>query len=1104
MTDLSPSSLQELCVASPARLLETLRAQPSALASLLATLCEQHQASLEAAPEQFALQMRARLPHNEVTREWLQQALPVERTCGLSLRSRTLRGPSKVELWRARPHSALVHAMVVLPDGDTVVSAGEDGRLLRWSASGRAQKPVVLEAHRGPVNHLALSPDRGLLATAGDDHRVGLWEVLDGDLGPPRMFEGHTHYVRQVALAQGVLVSVSQDGTARIYHLPEGELAHVLEHGQDVMSLALSPDGRRLATTTINSALHLWDVQTGQKISQLYGNDEQVIRLGPGLFFGSTNRSGVGHKDYPHALGFLPDGSLWSMGSEWIVWDTARGREALRHPQVTRFAAEDVCWLDDERVAVADRGVLILRVLPDCERLATLGIGLDRATALCLLPDGLTLLSAHHDGTVCAWDLSVASSEQLARSHHDAVWQLIRSPSGRYAVSRASDDSVCVWDTRTGALRDTVRLAEPNSYGHWFAFSRDETRLALGESKGFVHVRALDGGEPLHLQIEHEKNYQAVGSVCFGPDPDVLFAGLNSAGLFRISLPAGQSEPFVGYAQTPMKQWCSEDGQTLVTEDNFPPNEQENWQENTYQLLGWDTGTLQRRWRVTAERGGPGRYITFGSGVMLPQGLVTETGQDARALVLRDLGTGAVLRTVFPPAGSTLAPTGGPRPLLDGRWWLDAEDPDGTHGAALFDPRTGEISSLESVDGWVLRALSADGRLMARTRARHLEVIERESGLVRGRFFADHDLTDAAFADDGSHVMVADRGGMIHALELLEPAQSLPQPHGPVPEEPVLEATGLEATGLEAHGPEARTLVLSESDLELGPDPRRAPPLAPGEGSLLRAISRQPRRDEPRRAWADWLASRGDPRGEFVHAQCDTRSAPRISQRSAARRRAEELLREHREQWLLELGLDPHDGLVTFVRGLVHEVELDAERWMEAGPELVRRAPVRVVSLREARAEHVQALAGARWMRRVRELRIEHGSLGDEGVASLFLEGVLPGLRSLSLAQQELGLDTVRALVRCGRPWRALDLSRNRLGDEAAHLLAGAPSLGSLRGLVLYDCGLSDEGARALAGAPFFRGLRRVNLYANPFGPSGIAALREAGLRVSFWAGRAL
>jgi uncharacterized protein (TIGR02996 family) len=1102
MIDLSPASLQQLCAASPARLLESLRAHPSALADMLATLCEQHLASLEAAPDQFALQMRARLPQDELTREWLAEALPVERAAGLSLHSRSLRGPARAERWRARPHSALIHAMVILPDGDTVVSAGEDGRLLRWSASDEARQPALVrgpdgDGHSGPVNHLALSPDRSLLATAGDDHRVGLWEVQGGELGPPTLFEGHTHYVRQVALAPGLLVSVSQDGTARVYHPSARDGAgtepiHVLEHGQDVMSLALSPDGRKLATATINSALHLWDLQTGQKISQLYGNDEQVLRLGPGLFFGSTNRSGVGHKDYPHALGFLPDGSLWSMAAEWIVWDTARGREALRHPQVTRFAVEDVCWLDEERVAVADRGVMIVRVLPRQQRLATYGVGLDRATAVCLMPDGRTLLSGHHDGTVCAWDLSIAQTEQ---PHHDTVWQLQRSPSGRYAVSRANDDSICVWDTRTGRLVDQTSLEEPNSYGHWFAFSRDETRLALGEGKGFVQVRALDGGESLRLQIEHEKNYQAVGSVCFGSDRDVLFAGLNTAGLFRISLPTGKSERFVGYAQSPKKLWCSEDGQTLVTEDEFPPSEQENWQENTHQLLGWDTATLQRRWRVTAARSGPGRYITFGEGVMLPEGLVTETGQDESALVLRDLGTGAVLRRVFPPTGSELRLTSGPYPLRDGRWRLGTEDGSETLATVLFDPRTGALSPVEDSPGWALRALSADGRLLARTCGRHLEVVDRELGVFRARFFADHALTDAAFSDDGNHLLVTDRGGQVHALELFETAELLPLPLGPVPEEAELPPPPAEPEPEPASESEPQPALVAQR-------------LAPGERGLLRAILREPRSDEPRRAWADWLSARGDPRGDFVRAQCDAhrnaQGAPRRAQRTAARRLAEELLREHREQWLTELGLDPHDGLITFVRGLVHEVELDAERWLAAGPELVRRAPVRRVSLRGARAEHVQQLVAARWMRRVRELRLEHGALGDEGVAVLFSERALPGLRALSLAQQGLGLDTVRALIRCGRPWRALDLSRNPLGDEAAHLLADAPSLGSLRHLALYDCGLTDDGARALAQAPFFRGLRQVNLYANSFGMPGISALREAGHHVTFWTGRDL
>ena len=40
------------------------------------------------------------------------------------------------------------------------------------------------------------------------------------------------------------------------------------------------------------------------------------------------------------------------------------------------------------------------------------------------------------------------------------------------------------------------------------------------------------------------------------------------------------------------------------------------------------------------------------------------------------------------------------------------------------------------------------------------------------------------------------------------------------------------------------------------------------EDELLEAICAEPDRDEPRIVYADWLEQQGDPRGEFIHAQC--------------------------------------------------------------------------------------------------------------------------------------------------------------------------------------------------------------------------------------------
>lgn len=99
--------------------------------------------------------------------------------------------------------------------------------------------------------------------------------------------------------------------------------------------------------------------------------------------------------------------------------------------------------------------------------------------------------------------------------------------------------------------------------------------------------------------------------------------------------------------------------------------------------------------------------------------------------------------------------------------------------------------------------------------------------------------------------------------------------------------------------------------------------------TLLQRVLENRRDDDARRVYADWLSSRGDPRGEFIHLQLD-----RAQGRGGLGKLERELnlLDEHRERWTKPLGtLASH---VVFERGFPTCVELDLNRGAELLPQL--------------------------------------------------------------------------------------------------------------------------------------------------------------------------
>jgi len=103
------------------------------------------------------------------------------------------------------------------------------------------------------------------------------------------------------------------------------------------------------------------------------------------------------------------------------------------------------------------------------------------------------------------------------------------------------------------------------------------------------------------------------------------------------------------------------------------------------------------------------------------------------------------------------------------------------------------------------------------------------------------------------------------------------------------------------------------------------------EVALMRAICDAPHEDAPRLVYADWLTERGDPRGEFIAAQC--------SRTIESRERWAALLSQHEAIWAAHVRALPNLQY-RFERGFIGHVEFDAiEGFLEHRADVVRWRP---------------------------------------------------------------------------------------------------------------------------------------------------------------------
>jgi WD40 repeat protein len=99
------------------------------------------------------------------------------------------------------------------------------------------------------------------------DRTIRLWSLPDG--APLKTLTGHSDWVYSVAISPDgrLLASGSQDKSVHLWSLPDGALLKTLVgHSRSVSSVAISPDGRVLASGSDDKTIKLWSLPNGKPL----------------------------------------------------------------------------------------------------------------------------------------------------------------------------------------------------------------------------------------------------------------------------------------------------------------------------------------------------------------------------------------------------------------------------------------------------------------------------------------------------------------------------------------------------------------------------------------------------------------------------------------------------------------------------------------------------------------------------------------------------------------------------------------------------------------------------------------------------------------------
>ena len=288
--------------------------------------------------------------------------------------------------------------------------------------------------------------------------------------------------------------------------LPAGVIKQ-FKHGDSVYSVAISPDGKLLASSGHNNEVILWNIADRKKRKVFTGPSDSVMSVvfsPDGKLLASASLDGFvrlwdvvsrsRHKTFSHggwvkSVAFSADGKTLASGGgdqngSVMLWDV----NASQNHHITTFPGhngivESVAFSTDRRMfatASRDRTVKLWDI-PNQQMHKNLTKHVNVVCAAAFSPDGKLLATSSRDNSIILWNVS--SGETIAEfkiqgSSYVYAEGLAFSPDGKYLALACKDQAIRLWDVVE--RRQTVTLRGHGGAVTSVAFSRDGRRLVSG------------------------------------------------------------------------------------------------------------------------------------------------------------------------------------------------------------------------------------------------------------------------------------------------------------------------------------------------------------------------------------------------------------------------------------------------------------------------------------------------------------------------------------------------------------------------------------------------------------------------------------------------
>jgi WD40 repeat protein len=430
-------------------------------------------------------------------------------------------GNKKLTIPSREPHMTSGRsAVTAMPDGDRLLAISH-WTLLTYRLDGTLLASLGERWGDSPLQKIAVTADGRSLVTAQGNL---VWVLDPLATTPRRTLQGHSEPVAAVAVsADGRRVaSGSRDATARVWDLANGAVLGVFAgHDRDVDAVAVTPDGHRLVSGSADHTLKVWDIDSGRELATLRGHTGGV-----------------------NSVAVTSDGRRLVSGSDdhtLKVWDIDSGRELATLRGHTK-RVRSVAVTPDGRQAVSggEDGVMQLWSLDLAGRLSTT-YHEERVRALAVSADGRRVVSGAGElgeggNNLRLWAVDQPNESISLVGHRRGVTSLAMLPGNR-VVSGSYDGTLQLWSLDEPTTPLIVGRGGDLMEGITSLAVTPQGKAVCGLLNATVRVWDLDRGQQIWARRGHA---DIVTSVAVTPDGRRAVSGSNDGTLVVWDLERGK------------------------------------------------------------------------------------------------------------------------------------------------------------------------------------------------------------------------------------------------------------------------------------------------------------------------------------------------------------------------------------------------------------------------------------------------------------------------------------------------------------------------------------------------------------------------------------